>query len=632
MKPISFSQRIRYKFDQLMSKGPIAMIALLAILSCVVVVTAGAVLALFQITPEGSEPMNFIEGVWQSLMRTLDSGTMGGDAGWGFRIVAFIVTLGGIFIISTLIGVLSSGIEGMLDELRKGKSFVIESNHILILGWSTKIFPILSELILANENKKNACIVILADKDKVEMEDEIRNKIDDFKNTKIICRRGIPNDLTDLAISNPLESKAIIVLAMDSGNSDPLVIKTILALTNSPDRRSTPYHIVAEIKDKKNLEVARMVGKDEVELILTDDIIGRIMVQTSRQSGLSIVLTELLDFNGDEIYFKHENSLIGKTFGEVIFNYEDSLVIGLQYKNEQVKINPPMDYVIQQGDQLIAISEDDDTISTTTNPNYAINDLAIVDIHSKQIQAERILLLGWNERAAIIIQEMDHYVGPNSYMKVVSHYDYVQDTINQISVSLKNISVEFQHDDTTSRSVIDGLDITSFDSIQLLSYKDEMELEDADAHTLISLLHIRRISEETGKDMKIVSEMLSLRNRELAEVTKADDFIVSDNLISLLMAQISENKYLMRVFEDLFSATGSEIYLKPMSEYIKAGEQVNFYTVLESAKRKGQIAIGYRKSEWAHDSQHAYGIILNPAKSKELQFGKDDRIIVLAEE
>ncbi len=69
-----------------------------------------------------------------------------------------------------------------------------------------------------------------------------------------------------------------------------------------------------------------------------------------------------------------------------------------------------------------------------------------------------------------------------------------------------------------------------------------------------------------------------------------------------------------------------------MSEYIKAGEQVNFYTVLESAKRKGQIAIGYRKSEWAHDSQHAYGIVLNPAKSKELQFSKEDRIIVLAEE
>lgn len=632
MKPISFSQRLRYKFDQLMSKGPIAMIALLAILSCIVVVTAGAVLALFQITPEGSEPMNFIEGVWQSLMRTLDSGTMGGDAGWGFRIVAFIVTLGGIFIISTLIGVLSSGIEGMLDELRKGKSFVIEKDHILILGWSSKIFTIISELIIANENKKNPRIVILADKDKVEMEDEIRNKVSHFKNTRIICRSGIPYDLVDLEISNPLETKSIIVLAPDSGNTDPLVIKTILAITNNPNRRMEPYHIVAEIKDRKNLEIARMVGKNEVELILTDDIIGRIMVQTSRQSGLSIVFTELLDFNGAEIYFKHEKQLVGKTFGEAIFQYVDSAVIGLQFKNEQVKVNPPMDYILQEGDQIIAISEDDDTLVISNETTYDVKEQAILSLDSKQIEPERILLLGWNKRAPIIINEMDNYVGSKSYMKVVAHFEHVQETILELAKSLKNIQLEFQCDDTTSRSVIDRLDITSFNSVQLLSYKDEMDIEEADAQTLISLLHIRSITEETGIDLKIVSEMLSLRNRELAEVTKADDFIVSDNLISLLVSQISENKYLMRVFEDLFSATGSEIYLKPISDYIQIEQQVNFYTVLESAKRKGQIAIGYRKSEWAHDSQHAYGIVLNPAKSKEIQFGKDDRIIVLAEE
>lgn len=632
MKNISFRQRLRYRFDNLMSKGPIAMIALLAIMSLVVVVAAGVILSLFQIAPEGSEPMNFVEGAWQSLMRTLDSGTMGGDAGWGFRIVAFIVTLGGIFIISTLIGVLSSGIEGKLDELRKGKSFVIENDHILILGWSSKIFTIISELIIANENKKNPRIVILADMDKVDMEDEIRNKVSHFKNTRIICRSGIPYDLVDLEISNPLATKSIIVLAPDSGNTDPLVIKTILAITNNPNRRMEPYHIVAEIKDRKNLEIARMVGKDEVELILTDDIIGRIMVQTSRQSGLSIVFTELLDFNGAEIYFKHEKQLVGKTFGEAIFQYEDSAVIGLQFKNEQVKVNPPMDYILQEGDQIIAISEDDETLVISNETAYDVKEQAILSLDSKQIEPERILLLGWNKRAPIIINEMDNYVGSKSYMKVVAHFEHVQETILELAKSLKNIQLEFQCDDTTSRSVIDRLDITLFNSVQLLSYKDEMDIEEADAQTLISLLHIRSITEETGIDLKIVSEMLSLRNRELAEVTKADDFIVSDNLISLLVSQISENKYLMRVFEDLFSATGSEIYLKPISDYIQIEQQVNFYTVLESAKRKGQIAIGYRKSEWAHDSQHAYGIVLNPAKSKEIQFEKDDRIIVLAEE
>ncbi len=251
MKKISTSQKIRYKFDTLMSKGPVAMIFLLALLSLLVVAFAGITLWLFHIAPEGEKPMGFIEGAWQSLMRTLDSGTMGGDAGWGFRVVSFMVTLGGIFIISTLIGVLGSGIENKLENLRKGKSFVIEKDHTLILGWSSKIFTIISELVIANENQKKPCIVILADKDKVEMEDEIRSKIVALKNTKIICRNGSPNDLVDLAIANPQATKSIIILAPEEGNADPLTIKTILAITNNPNRRNYPYHIVAEIKDEK---------------------------------------------------------------------------------------------------------------------------------------------------------------------------------------------------------------------------------------------------------------------------------------------------------------------------------------------------------------------------------------------
>ena len=65
-----------------------------------------------------------------------------------------------------------------------------------------------------------------------------------------------------------------------------------------------PYHITAEMEDKKNFDVAKMVGKDEVELILSDEIISKIMVQTSRQSGLSVVYQDLMDFDGDEIYFR----------------------------------------------------------------------------------------------------------------------------------------------------------------------------------------------------------------------------------------------------------------------------------------------------------------------------------------
>lgn len=632
MTTITFSQKLRYRFDNLMSKGPIAMISLLAILSTLVVAVAGAVLWLFHISPEGEEPMNFVEGAWQSLMRTLDSGTMGGDAGWGFRIVAFLVTLGGIFIISTLIGVLGSGIESKLDELRKGKSFVIEKNHTLILGWSSKIFTIISELVIANENTRKPRIVILADMDKVEMEDAINSNVPNLRNTKIICRKGNPNDMVDLEIVNPQETKSIIVLAPEDGHADPLTIKTILAITNNPDRRSAPYHIVAEIRDRKNLEVARMVGKDEVELIFTDDVIGKIMLQTSRQSGLSIVYTELLDFDGAEIYFSEQKELINQTYGQSIFAFEDSAVIGLQYADGSVKINPAMDYKLQPGDKVIAISQDDDTMVLSGKKDHAINQSAIVSNDSTQVVPERILILGWNQRGLIIIREMDKYVGPGSYIKVVSSFDQDRENLLSLAGTLQNIKLEFQHDDTNARAVIDALDITSFNSVQLLCYKEEMDVQEADAQTLIALLHIRRILEETGTDMKIVSEMLDMRNRELAEVTKADDFIVSDKLISLLISQVSENKYLMPVFEDLFAADGSEIYLKPIRDYITPGVNVDFYTILESARRRGHTAIGYRMIAAAHDKNKSYGIVVNPVKSKTITFAPSDELIVLADE
>jgi hypothetical protein len=158
-----------------------------------------------------------------------------------------------------------------------------------------------------------------------------------------------------------------------------------------------------------------------------------------------------------------------------------------------------------------------------------------------------------------------------------------------------------------------------------------MDVQESDAKTLICLLHLRNLSEKAGKDYSIVSEMLDLRNRELGVVAKADDFIVSDNLISLMLSQMSENKDLKKVYDILFQADGSEIYLKPVSRYVKTGVELDFYTVLESAARLGESAIGYRISSLSGDSEAAFGVKINPKKSEKLNFKEEDFIIVLAE-
>ena len=125
--------------------------------------------------------------------------------------------------------------------------------------------------------------------------------------------------------------------------------------------------------------------------------------------------------------------------------------------------------------------------------------------------------------------------------------------------------------------------------------------------------------------------MLDSRNRDLAEAARADDFIVSDKLTSLMLTQVSENKELMAVFGELFAAGGAELYLKPATDYVAAGAAVNFYTILEAARRRGEIAIGYRLAQNANDAAQNYGVTVNPKKSENVTFGAEDKVIVMAE-
>jgi hypothetical protein len=85
------------------------------------------------------------------------------------------------------------------------------------------------------------------------------------------------------------------------------------------------------------------------------------------------------------------------------------------------------------------------------------------------------------------------------------------------------------------------------------------------------------------------------------------------------------------VFADIFDPEGSEIYLKPVGDYVELDQPLNFYTIVEAARRRGEAAIGYRQSADSDDAAKAYGIVINPDKSNKVTFENEDRIIVLAE-
>ncbi len=627
---VKFKDRLKYAVDNTFSKGSGALILWLGILSVIIISAIALLLTLVKIVPGGeSEPLNFFEAFWRGLMRTLDAGTMGADEGWVYRIIMFVVTLGGVFVISTLIGILTSAVEGKLDELRKGRSRLLEQNHTVILGWTEQIYTIVPELVEANSNLKSACIAIMSEKDKVEMEDALNDRVGKTGTTRIVCRNGNPMDINDLSIISLNSARSIIVLSPE-GSQDPdaEVIKVILAITNHPDRKTSPFHIIAEIRDVRNSDVAKIVGKDELELIQTGEIVSRIIAQTCRQSGLSVVYTELMDFGGDEIYLKKFPTLTQKTYGDILNSFNKNVVMGIVKDGQAAQLNPAMDTVLTDQDSLVIIAEDDDKI--LLDGKASLNAEAILKTPLPAMKAEKTLLMGWNWKAPTIIRELDHYVPAGSSISVVASGDGIDKKLSAISRELENLKLTFIDGDITDRKQLESLRLETYDHIVLLCYSDDLDVQKADARTMITLLHLRDISEKKNEDFSIVSEMLDIRNRNLAEVSQADDFIVSDKLISLMMAQVSENKQLNTVFQDIFDPDGSEIYLKPIHAYVSTSQPVNFYTIVEAARLRNETAIGYRLMADARKADLSYGVHLNPDKSKEVQFGENDKIIVLA--
>src|SRR6478735_3813321 len=614
----SLGDRLRYRFDNSMSRGTPALIAWLSVVTLLLILLFTVIVQIFNLR-EGGTNQGFFREMAQSLFHALDPGTIGGDADspWRFLLTMLALTIAGLFIVSALIGVIASGIDTKLADLRRGRSIVIESDHTVILGWSDSIYTIVRELTIANESRKKPVIVILADRDKVDMEDELRAKVGDYRGTRVVCRNGSPMDIDDLRLSSHTTARSVILLApQESEDPDSEVIKTLLALTHAgPDGP----RIVAEIRNPTNLEAARLVGADRTVLLDIRETVAKLVVQTSRQSGAAAVYTELFDYGGDEIYFLEEHNLDGMTYAEVQLGFQEATVIGV-IADGVPKLNPTADTVIA-GHTLIVVAEDDSVLKGDPDSDVQpdLSQLGTgVGADDRPTQA---LLIGWNERAPIVLREMYHYAPPGSTLTVLTSFD-VRDV-----PPLENLEVTVAPGPTTDRRTLEEHVRPDLDQVLVLCYSNDLEPQAADARTLVTLLHVRDILSRFDATTPVVSEMLDDRNRVLAQVAHVDDVVVSGEIVSLLVTQLSEDQRLEAVFGQLLGNEGSEIYLRPAEWYVEPGAEVSFATIVAGASRRNETALGYKSESLAADGA-SFGVRVNPAKSETFQVLPGDRVVV----
>jgi Trk K+ transport system NAD-binding subunit len=617
--------RLRYWFDNTMSRGTAALIGWLAVVSLALVITLSALISIFDNKP--TTLGHALSEIWSSVVTTFKLGpaTTGSVP---TRLLVIGLAIAGLFFASTLISLLTSGVNKKIAELRKGRSPVMEKDHTVILGWSDQIFTIIPLLVEANESSRRAAVAILAEKDKVEMEDAIRARIGKTGTTRVVCRTGSPLDASLLHRANVKDARSVLVLSPPATDDpDNEVVKTLLAVNAGSGPREEAHHIVACVQDSQNLNVAQLAGGPAAHVVDADDITARITVQTARQSGLSAVYMHLLEYEGSEFYVVPEPGLTGRTFGDAQFAYNESCLVGLCGPDGAARLNPPMDTVITAEDKLVLLAEDDSTIRLDEYEG-PVEEAALVAAEPLPEGPERCLVLGWNRRAPSVLRELDSYVAPGSVIDVVTERPDAAPIMHNLVAELKRAELSLKQAGTWDRQVLDGLGVGCYNHIIVLC-DDEVDAAKADSRALATLLHLRDIGSRLDEQYAVVAEMRDDRDRELAQITQADDFIVSEKLISMLMTQISESRDLVGVFADLFDSDGSEIYLKPAADYVRLGVEVTFATLVEAARRRGEVVIGYRRPG---DRPGEAETIINPAKAVPVTLGPRDRLIVIAED
>lgn len=620
MKKYRLKDRLSYKFDKEMAKGTIAMVRMLFIITLLVVLIAGVIAAFF--TDEGGN--NLLMNIWMSLMHAIDAGTLAGDSGsFGFILIMTIVTICGIFVTSVLIGIINSGLETKLETLKKGKSKVLEENHIVILGFRSNILTIISQIIEANFNHKGEVVVIMDDNlEAEEMLEAIHTNIPDTKTTEIICRKGNISNLNDIGMCSVESSRSVII----NTDNDFSTIKSILAVSSILQKSNTNnVYMTAIIYHKENISAAEIAGGGMAEIIYFGEIISRIFAHTARNAGLSRVFVELFNYEGDEIYIEHHPQVSGVKFVDINRYFPESVIMGF-VRDDVPFLNPKKDTVIKENDKLILLAEDDGVSKPFANA-APIDDGAIYKGYTcPEKKITNMLVFGYSERLKQIIDVEMQYIGDGSEITLACDESHSTEIAKIVSNYTGDIKVSSFVGNIYDCNNIEYLLKNKPDSVLVLS-GDSGNAEEEDSKTLLLLLHIRNIAKNHNYDFSLTSEMQTSENEELASVTEVNDFVISSKITSIILTQISYERALKQIFEELLEERGSEIYLRPAFQYVKLGVEMDTYTAGAATALKNEILLGYRIQK---DSK--FEIVTNPEKSEKFTFGKDDYFIVLAED
>ena len=650
--------RLSYGIDNFMSKGSssifLALLALFLIGFLIMVFIRIIANAFMPDETLGS----LFEIPWRVYVAVLEGSAAetDGDSNWLAKLTSILGVLVGLILFSSMVAFITSVFEAKLDELRRGRSLVLENDHTLILGFGDRILEVIKELIEANESEPDASIVILAEKDKEEMDNIIRDNITDFATTRVITRSGVVTNINNLKKVMAKNAKSVIIMnsaanwrdEQDKNLADALVLKSIMSMMAVCDDNTHPP-IVCEIHSDRDRELAEQISNGTVKALNEVSVLSRMIAQLAlSQNGLSVVYSDMVGFDGNEFYFYQPDDGWGGelTFGDSQNRFNSSTPMGIHNSNGEIILNPPKETPIGEDDELIVFAEDDSTIFYFNQPVY---EPKLENIPTTQVEpkSHRVALLNWTTKTPIILEKLCSYLPENSELctYVYTKIPEMDTLLIDLKKDYPEIDISIIELDLNDLKVLDQIQPQDFDSILILS-PGGTTIEEMDAYVISLLIRIRQIlitkSKSNSKDEKsikwpkLITEVMDSENIDIILNSGVEDFMVSNQFVSQIMAQVSEEPLALDVYDDLFQSEGSELYIKPASYYFDFNDEKSitlpYGECVQAARLRDEVILGVQIKSAQKKKDKMFGINLIPDKNDQITLTCEDGLIALSKD
>lgn len=548
-------RRFYYWAESLVLRHPTAQLGLVA--GAILLLTLGGGLAVYL---SGDIP-DLPASLWWAFLRLTDPGYLGEDRGAWECLISTLLTLAGyVVFLGALVAIMTNALARALGLLASGQSPILERGHLLVLGADQRLPALIEELVhsyrrLVSREQKPAVVILTENFEPVQLR-ELRLKLEPEvrEACRLIWRRGELQEPVSWERVNAAEAYSIILLShhhLHPALSDVSVTRTLLSLTDRLGKEATP-HVIADLHDPGNKGLVEAVGwPGRVEAVVASEIVGRLLLQTVRNPGLSRVYRHLLtDTFGEALVVRPIREQRGQSVRELLqrVGSGEGLPVGVVRRLEGeplLRLEEPLG----EGSLLYLLPSQNRGKWRKPRP---------LRQGASRKETIRLLVLGWNSRLLGLLEELDNT--RNLHWEVVVAAPEFSKQLQRWSDSEEGPSLELRRVEADHRHKILALEPESFDSVLLMADINAEEPGVADAQTVIWSHWISQHLELNPAPTQLIAELQEEDNEALLH-DRVDDVFPTHEVISHLLAQVALYPDLSFVFEELFTAGGSDIRL-----------------------------------------------------------------------